>query len=129
MEYIGHYLTLAAIFVAIDSVWLGLIANKLYKSHIGGLLKEKPNFVAAAAFYLLYIAGLQIFALEPALERESLAYAMTRGALLGLLMYATYDLTNLSTLKNWPVKITIIDMLWGTFITGLTVTLAYLVLS
>lgn len=129
MDFLGHYIVAAAIFVAMDAVWLKFVANSFYKKHLGGLLAKKPNFVAAAAFYLLYIVGIIVFAVNPALDEESAVYALLHGALLGLLMYATYDLTNHATLKNWPAKITYVDMAWGTFATALVSTLTYLVVS
>lgn len=129
MDFVGHFLLVAIIFVVIDSVWISVVANKFYKQQIGGLLKPKPDFVAAGIFYALYVSGIVFFALDPALQDESLTTAIGRGALLGLLMYATYDLTNQSVLKNWPYKMTVVDMAWGTFVTAAVTAVAYAVLS
>lgn len=129
MDFIWHVLVAAAVFVAIDSVWLAFVANKFYKRQIGSLLADKPDFIAAAVFYILYMIGLVVFAIDPALEEDSLEKAMGLGALLGLVMYATYDLTNKATLKNWPVKVTVVDMIWGTFITGAVSTITFLIFS
>jgi uncharacterized membrane protein len=126
MTPILQYLVIGLIFVIIDSVWLVAIANKFYKQQLGDLLKPKPNLVPAAIFYLLYVFGIQVFALSPALQEASLVTALWRGGLLGLLMYATYDLTNQSTIKKWPLKITLTDLAWGTFVTALTAALAFL---
>mgnify|MGYP003383697126 CR=1 FL=1 len=115
-----RYLVTTGIFLAIDIVWLALIAPKLYKANIGHLMAEKPNLLAAGVFYLLYIAALLFFVIDPALIKGSVWQAVWTGAFLGLTMYATYDLTNLATLKDWPLKITAIDLAWGTFITAAT---------
>jgi uncharacterized membrane protein len=115
-----RYLVTTGIFLLIDAIWLGLVAPKLYKANIGHLMTEKPNFIAAGVFYLLYIAALLFFVIDPALIKASVWQAVWTGAFLGLVMYATYDLTNLATLRNWPLKITAIDLAWGTFITAAT---------
>ncbi len=118
MKFVEHYLVAAVLFVIIDAVWIKFIANGFYKAQMGTLLRKKPNFIPAVIFYLLYMLGIIIFVVDPALAKNSLSYALGHGALLGLLMYATYDLTNHSTLKNWPAKITYVDMVWGTIITA-----------
>lgn len=94
-------------------VWLGLIANNFYKKHIGFLMADEVNWIAALIFYLLFIAGLVVFVISPALQKNSLLTALLLGALFGLITYATYDLTNLATIKNWPLLVTVIDLLWG----------------
>ena len=115
-----RYLVTTGIFLLIDIVWLGFVAPKLYKANIGHLMAEKPNLIAAGVFYLLFIAALLFFVIDPALVKGSVWQAVWTGAFLGLAMYATYDLTNLATLKAWPLKITVIDLAWGTFITAAT---------
>jgi len=115
-----RYLVTTGVFLLIDIVWLALIAPKLYKANIGHLMADKPNLPAAGVFYLLYIAALLFFVIDPALVKGSAWQAVWTGAFLGLVMYATYDLTNLATLKDWPLKITAIDLAWGTFITAAT---------
>jgi len=129
MEFLLHVLVAAGLFVAIDAVWLGLVAPKFYRKHIGKILADKPNFVAAAVFYALYIVGVVVFAINPALDEDSLQQAMGLGALLGLVMYATYDLTNQATLKVWSTKVSVVDMAWGAFITGIVSTLTFLIFS
>lgn len=104
--------------IAIDAVWLTKIAPKLYKSNIGHLMADKPNMLAAGLFYLIYIVGVVVFVVQPAFDKSSLSYALTRGALFGLVAYATFDLTNNAVFKNWPAKITVIDILWGTVLTA-----------
>ncbi len=117
---IKRYLATAAVFLAIDILWLGFVAPKLNKQNLGHLMAEKTNFIAAGAFYLLYVAALLVFVINPAIASGSVWQALYRGAFLGLVMYATYDLTNLATLRDWPLKITLIDLAWGSFVTGAT---------
>lgn len=117
---IKRYLVTALIFLALDALWLGLVAPRLYRQHLGDLLAESTNFLAAAVFYLLYVAALLVFVINPALREGSVWQAVYMGAFLGLVMYATYDLTNLATLKGWPLNITLIDLAWGSFVTAAT---------
>lgn len=126
VDFIVLYVVTLVVFFAVDIVWLGVIAKKLYRQEIGHLLKDDVNWVAALVFYLLFIAGLVIFVLQPAIDQSSLLHAIIYGGLFGLMTYATYDLTNLATLKNWPLKITLIDLAWGTSLGLLTSTIAYL---
>jgi uncharacterized membrane protein len=106
-------------FIAIDLVWLGFVANDLYKKHLGFIMRPKPGWIVAVIFYLLYLAGLVFFVITPALEKQSWKYALLGGMFFGLVTYATYDLTNLATLKDWPPLITVIDLIWGTALGGL----------
>jgi uncharacterized membrane protein len=115
------------IFFIIDILWLGLFAKNMYQSQIGFILAKKPNWYAAFIFYILYIVFLMIFAIMPALQKSSFNDAMLYGALYGFITYATYDLTNLATLKNWPIKVTIIDITWGTLLGFSVSTLTYLI--
>ncbi|NLD34697.1 MAG: DUF2177 family protein [Clostridiales bacterium] len=110
----------AAVFLVIDIVWLTVISPKLYKAHIGHLMADKPTLPAAGVFYVIYIAALLFFVINPAIDKRSVWQALWTGAFLGLAMYATYDLTNQATMKDWPVTITLIDLAWGTFITAAT---------
>jgi uncharacterized membrane protein len=117
-----YFITLVA-FLGIDSLWLGLIAPSFYRAQIGHLMADQPNFIAAAAFYLLYIYGMVFFVVEPAVRAEEpLQKSVVRGAFFGLITYATYDLTNLATLRDWSLLMTAVDMAWGTLLGG-TVTL------
>lgn len=120
MTFLKHYLIALVVFSLIDLVWLVFISRNLYKSKIGHLMADKVNLPAAVIFYLLFIAGMVFFVISPAAEKQSLLYALGAGAFFGLITYATYDLTNLATLKGWPVSMTVIDLAWGTFITGAT---------
>ncbi|MDD2745086.1 MAG: DUF2177 family protein [Candidatus Gracilibacteria bacterium] len=112
--FIKLYLIALPIFFLIDMTWLGLVATSFYKSQIGFLMKTDINWTAAVIFYLLFIVGLVIFAIEPAVSRSSWTHALIFGALFGFFTYATYDLTNLATLKDWPLLVSLVDMTWGT---------------
>lgn len=112
------YLATLAIFLVIDLIWLGLVARGFYQKHLGGLMAEQVNWGAAFLFYLLFVAGVLIFAVVPALARQSALYAVFYGALFGLFTYATYDLTNLATLKGWPAAIVWVDIAWGIVLSG-----------
>ena len=118
IEVIVSLLVAAFIMGALDFVWLGFIAKKLYYSEMGKILLKKPNMFAAMLFYVVYVVGAVALVVLPALVDESFVQALSRGALLGLVAYATYDLTNLATLKGFSPKIVVIDLLWGTFITA-----------
>ncbi len=122
---IKMYLIALIIFVIIDGIWLGFIAKDLYKKEIGHLLASNPNWIAAVIFYLLFLVGLVYFVINPGVEKESIINVLISGALFGLLTYSTYDLTNLATLKEWPLKITIIDLIWGTSLSTIVSTATY----
>lgn len=111
--FIKLYFIALPVFFAIDMVWLGLVAKNFYAKHIGFLMTPNVNWVAAIIFYLLFIVGAVIFVIIPALEQNSWSHALLYGALFGLITYATYDLTNLATVKDWPLIVTVIDLIWG----------------
>jgi uncharacterized membrane protein len=111
-----YFVTLFAFF-AIDMVWLGLVARSFYYDQLGFLLNPNTNWVAAMIFYLLFIAGILVFVVIPGLEKNSLKATILRAALFGLVTYATYDLTKLATVKDWPLAITLVDLAWGTILT------------
>ncbi len=112
------YFLTCAVFFAIDMLWLGVISKKLYRKYLGGFLSETVNWKAALIFYLLFIVGILIFVVFPSLEKGSWTRAILYGALFGFFTYATYDLTNLATLKNWPLAIVFIDIIWGMFLSA-----------
>jgi uncharacterized membrane protein len=115
--YIKLYFATLLAFFAIDMVWLGLVARSFYYDQLGFLLKPNTNWVAAMIFYLLFILGILVFVVLPGLKENSLKATIQRAALFGLVTYATYDLTNLATVKDWPLLITIVDLAWGTVLT------------
>jgi uncharacterized membrane protein len=123
------FLTALVVFFAIDLVWLGVIASKLYRHYLGSLMADKVNWPAALIFYGIFISGLVFFVIEPALARESLRYAIGVGAFFGFITYATYDLTNLATLKDWPLTITIIDLVWGSLLSASVSGITYWLLT
>ncbi|HNK63164.1 MAG TPA: DUF2177 family protein [Anaerolineales bacterium] len=113
-----YFITFIA-FLGIDSLWLGLVAPSFYQSQIGYIMAENPNLLAAGLFYLLFIYGMVVFIVEPGVREQTLTQAVLRGALFGLVTYATYDLTNLATLEGWPVLVTVVDLVWGTVLSAL----------
>ena len=115
------------VFFVIDMVWLVLVAKKFYQDQIGFLMKPDINWFAAIIFYLLFIAGLVIFVISPAVEKHSWVHALVFGALFGLITYATYDLTNLATLKDWPLLVTVVDLIWGSVLASSISLITYLI--
>ena len=112
------YLLTALVFFAIDLAWLGLVARDMYRRYIGHLMSSRVNWVAGVFFYLTFIVGILVFAVYPSVDKGSVLHAAARGALFGFFAYSTYDLTNLATLKDWPLSITIVDITWGMVLTS-----------
>ena len=127
LQILKLYIFTIPIFFAIDILWLGIIAKNVYKKYLGNFLSDQVNWVAAIIFYLIFIAGIIIFAVLPAIEKDSMIRAIIFGALFGFFTYATYDLTNLATLKGWPVTIVIIDMIWGMVLSGVVSTASFFI--
>ena len=125
--FITLYLIALPVFLAIDMVWLIFVAKSFYAQQIGFLMKTEINWSAAIIFYLLFVVGLVVFVIAPALEKNSWSHALIYGALFGLVAYATYDLTNLATMKNWPVLITIVDLAWGMTVAASVSIVTYLI--
>lgn len=123
------WLAVTFTFLIIDAIWLGYLARDFYKRHLGELIREDILFGVAGLFYLLYTVSVVVFVVVPAQKSGSLLQAMILGGLLGLLAYGTYDLTNLATLKGWPVTAAIVDMAWGTVLTATVSVVGYLVLN
>ena len=119
IKYFKLYLVSLAAFLAIDMLWLGLVARSFYQQQLGFIMAPSVNWFAAIIFYLLFIGGILFFVVVPGLESNSLKATLLRAALFGLITYATYDLTNLATLKDWPALLSIVDMLWGTLLSVL----------
>lgn len=126
-RYVLLYFLTVPVFLVVDLVWIGVVARNLYQGQLGGLLLESPRWAVAVAFYLLYIVGILALAAVPAHLNGSLVEAVWRGALLGLVAYATYDLTNLATLKGWSPLVTAADLVWGAVLTAIVSTSAYLI--
>lgn len=115
------------VFFAIDMIWLGGVAKKFYREHLGFLLKDEVDWKAAIVFYLIFILGLVVFVIAPAFQSRSWLEALGKGAFFGLVTYATYDLTNQATVKQWPELVTLVDMLWGTFLAASVSTITYFI--
>lgn len=116
-------------FLAIDGLWLTVVAKDFYAKHLGFIMTKTPNLTAALLFYLIYIFTMVILVISPALQKGSLMTAILTGALFGLCAYATYDLTNLATLKDWPLLVTVVDLIWGTVLSASVAGISYLVLT
>jgi uncharacterized membrane protein len=125
--FIKLFLIAFPVFFVIDMVWLVLVAKKFYNEQIGFLLKPDINWYAAIIFYLLFIAGIVAFVISPALEKHSWTHALLFGALFGLITYATYDLTNLATMKDWPLLVTVVDLVWGMVVSASVSVITYLI--
>jgi uncharacterized membrane protein len=129
MELLIKLLAAGAIMGVLDFVWLGFVAKKLYYGEMGKILLEKPNMVPALLFYVIYVVGVVVFVITPALEKGSWLHALVYGALFGFVAYATYDLTNLATLKGFSQKIVVIDLVWGAAITAVVAVGTYAVVK
>ena len=121
------YLVALPVFFAIDMFWLGIVAKNFYRQQIGLLMKPDVNWIAAIIFYLLFIVGLVVFVIAPAIEKGSWVRALLFGALFGLVCYATYDLTNLAVAKGWPLLVTIIDLAWGAVLAASVSAITYFI--
>lgn len=112
------FIVTSLVFVALDALWLGTMSERLYRPQLGALMRESPNWGAAAAFYLIYVAALTVLVVLPAIDRGAPLSALWRGALFGFAAYATYNLTNLATVRGWPAGIIYIDNTWGALLTA-----------
>ena len=117
--WIGAYVLALACFLGLDACWLGVMGPRLYQPALGALMAPRVDWLAAALFYLIYIGGLVYFAVVPALGAGGPRTAWRRGAILGVVAYATYDLTNQATLRDWPWAVTLVDLAWGAVVTGM----------
>ena len=126
LYYFKLYLLSFIAFLAIDAVWLGLVAKNFYAKHLGYLMAEQPNLVAALIFYLIFVVAILVLIVVPTLQ-SPLWKTLLMAALFGFASYATYDLTNLATVKDWPLIVTIVDLIWGTSIATITAFIARLI--
>ena len=127
MTFIKLYIIAFIVFLLIDAIWLGLVAPKFYRNYLGHIMRERPNFIAAIIFYLVFIVGVVYFVVNPAIEAQSISKVIVSGIIFGFVTYATYDLTNLATLKDWPLTVTIVDLIWGTTLSTVVGLMAYLI--
>lgn len=130
MTIVKLYITGLIFFLILDALWLGIVAKNFYAQELGYIMASEIRWGAALLFYLLYILGLTLFVTLPSWQSDSIAQSIMFGAFFGLVCYATYDLTNLATIKDFPLKVVVFDMIWGAFVTGATSALTvYLALS
>lgn len=124
-KLLGLYAICTAVFFAVDLVWLSTATKRIYQPYLGSLLTSEPKLGVAAVFYLLYVVGVVALAVIPGLREGALVGALWRGALFGLLAYATYDLTNLATIEGWAWQVSAIDLVWGTTVTSIVSVAGY----
>ncbi len=127
--FIKLFLIALPVFFAIDMTWLGLVAKNFYRAQIGFMMRPDVNWGAAIIFYLIFIAGLVAFVISPAIEKHSWMHALLYGAFFGLVCYATYDLTNLATTRDWPLLVTIVDLAWGAVLASSVSVITYFIAS
>lgn len=127
MNFLKMYLIAFVVFLLVDFIWLTFVANSFYKKHIGFIMTDSPNFIAAIIFYLIFIVGLVYFVIMPGIDAQSIGKIILGGLLFGLITYATYDLTNLATLKDWPLIVTVVDLAWGSFLSTVISLATYLI--
>ena len=125
--YLKLYALTVPIFFAIDLLWLGVVAKKFYRNNLSHILSDEVNWKAAIIFYLMYICGILIFAVRPDIANDSWRQAILFGGLYGFFTYATYDLTNMALIKNWPLAIVIVDIIWGVCLCSLVAYLSFVV--
>ncbi|MDR3463930.1 MAG: DUF2177 family protein [Beijerinckiaceae bacterium] len=125
IKFILAYIATLVVFLALDAIWLGRMGEIMYKPTLGDILLPAFRPVPALVFYLLYTMGVVVFAIKPAYGDSAWSTALVLGALFGFVAYATYDLSNMATLRNWTLQLTLIDLAWGTFATGLSATMGY----
>lgn len=129
LEFIKAYAITFIIFLVIELVWLMAVAKDFYQKELGYIMKPKPNLLATAIFSILFVLGMVFFVINPALEKNTWTYALAVGGLYGLISYSTYTLTNLATLKAWPVKVALVDLIWGSVLGGLVSTISFLAIN
>jgi uncharacterized membrane protein len=125
LKYLAVYLSFLLSLVVIDLIWLLGIAKNLYRDEMGSLMASEPKLLAGLGFYLLYALGASIFVIIPAISKQSWLYAVQYGALFGLFCYMTYDLTNLAVIRDFPVRLAFIDIVWGSAVTAASATISY----
>lgn len=129
MFILKSYISTLIVFLTIDLIWLGFIAKNLYAKYLGYIMAKNINWTSAIIFYMIFVGGILFFVVNPALEKNSISYTILVGALFGFITYATYDLTNLATVEGWPLFITIIDLLWGSFLSAATSIGSFLIIK
>lgn len=129
MKWFLYYGIALVVFMVIDLIWLGFIAKDIYSKYLGYLMSDKVNWIAAVVFYLIFIGGILYFVIYPSLLDQNITNLVIRAAFFGFITYATYDLTNLATIKDWPIQITIIDLIWGTTLSTSVSVISYFIIK
>ena len=128
-EFMKVYLVAFLVFLLIEGIWLVLVAKDFYKKEIGFIMSESPKILPTIVFSVLFVLGLVFFVINPALAKDSWKYALLVGLLFGLISYSTYDLTALATLKGWPLKVTIVDLIWGSSMSAIVSTASFFIVK
>lgn len=121
------YFSILLTFLILDGIWLGVLMGPSYRAWLGPLMLDTPIIAPAVIFYLLYAAGLLVLAVKSGLRRNSISHATQRSAILGLVAYGTYDLTNWATLQGWPAQLALVDLAWGTFASAVAGSVGFLI--
>lgn len=128
-QFLKPYVVAFGVFLVIEGAWLTLIAKNFYQKELGFLMSDSPKLIPTAMFALVFIAGLVFFVINPALAKDSWKYALLAGLFFGLVSYSTYDLTNLATLKGWPLIVSAVDLVWGSVMSASVSTISYFILK
>lgn len=129
MKWIVYFSVTFIVFMGIDLIWLGFVAKNIYAKYLGYLMAPTINWVAAFVFYVIFNVGVLYFVIAPSLVDRDFMQLVIRAMLFGFVTYATYDLTNLATIRDWPITITIIDLIWGTTLSTSVSILSYLIIT
>ena len=128
-EFLKVYLITFVVFMVIEGIWLAVVAKDFYKKEIGYIMSKSPKILPTLIFSLVFVFGLVFFVINPALAKDSWSYALLAGSILGLVSYSTYDLTNHAALEGWPLKVTIVDLLWGLSMSAMVSTITFFILK
>lgn len=128
-EFLKVYLLTFIVFMVIEGIWLTLVAKDFYKKEIGYIMSKSPKILPTILFSLIFVFGLVFFVINPALAKDSWSYALLAGSILGLISYSTYDLTNHAALEGWPLKVTIVDLLWGLSMSAMVSSITFFILK
>ena len=129
MIWLAYFTVTFVVFMGIDLVWLGFVAKNIYSKYLGYLMAPNINWLAAMVFYVIFIIGILYFVIAPSLVDRDFTQLVIRAILFGFITYATYDLTNLATVRDWPITITIIDLIWGTTLSTSVSVISYLIIT
>lgn len=129
MIWLAYFAVTFVVFMGIDLVWLGFVAKNIYSKYLGYLMAPNVNWLAALVFYVIFIIGILYFVIAPSLVDRDFTQLVIRAMLFGFMTYATYDLTNLATVRDWPITITIIDLIWGTTLSTSVSVISYLIIT